>query len=283
MEEDYDEEVEEIDDELEEELTEEELELREIEKEQSTKVENGKVKFANVDHSSRADKMGRISDTQRKISDTQKGRNITKYCNVALEYFGYRCALSGERFVSFDEKIEGKKSNLSAEHVIALAIGGNDIVPNLAPTVWEYNRIKNGYYILDYWDKQKDIEGKSLYTPYRLLKLVNYMMKSIEARDLKTIKEYKKAIMTPNEIDEFLAEIERQDELESDNSKKRIHSDTITATTVDEDNKKILTEVPQVEGNIPTLGEQQEKHREIKMMDIFLILLNDKHKFAKGA
>ena len=261
MEKEYYEEAEEIDDELEQELTKEQLELREIEKEQSTKLKNGQVEFRIVNHSERAAKFGRVSD-----GDT------TKYVNVALEYFGHRCALSGERFESFDKKVDGKKSNLSAEHVVALCLGGDDIVPNIVPTVLQYNLRKNGYYLLDYWDKQKDTEGKSLYSPYRLLKLVNYMMKSIEARDLKTVKDYRKAIMTPNAIDEFLAEIEKQDELEPDNSKKKIHSDTITATTVDEDNKKILTEVPQVEGNIPTQREQQERFRqnEIDMMDVFL-------------
>ncbi|MBQ2836092.1 MAG: hypothetical protein IJE68_04595 [Clostridia bacterium] len=245
------------------ELTKEQLELLEIGKEQSVKTRNGQVEFNSVNHSERAEKFGRVSD-----GDT------TKYVNIALEYFGHRCALSGERFTKFDGKVQktSAKSNLSAEHVVALCLGGDDIVPNLVPTVLQYNLRKNGYYLLDYWDKQKDTQGKSLYSPYRLLKLVNYMMKSIEARDLKSIKDYRKAIMTPNEIDGFLAEIEKQDELETDNSKKKIHSDTITATTADEDNKKILTEVPQVEGNIPTQREQQERFRqnEIDMMDIFL-------------
>ena len=150
MEKDYDEEVEEIDDDLEQVLTGEELELLEIEKEQSTKVRNGQVEFKKVNHSERAvKKFKRASDGE-----------ATKYVNIALEYFGHRCALSGERFVLFEEKIQGKKSNLSAEHVVALCLGGDDIVPNLVPTVLQYNIMKNGYYLLDYWDKQKDIEEK---------------------------------------------------------------------------------------------------------------------------
>lgn len=207
MEKDYDEEVEKIDDDYSyEEPTEEEKEQREIEKEQSTQVRKRQVEFENVNHSERAvKKFKRVSDG-----------NTTKYVNVALEYFGHRCALSGEKFEAFDKKVDGKKFNLSAEHVVALCLGGDDIVPNIVPTVLQYNLRKNGYYLLDYWDKQKDTEGRSLYSPYRLLKLVNYMMKSIEARDLKSIKDYRKAIMTPNEIDELLAEIERQDELETD-------------------------------------------------------------------
>ena len=87
MEKEYDKEPEEIKDEIEQELTKEELELREIEKEQSTKLKNGQVEFKSVNHSERAAKFGRVSD-----GDT------TKYVNIALEYFGHRCALSGERF-----------------------------------------------------------------------------------------------------------------------------------------------------------------------------------------
>ena len=100
--------------------------------------------------------------------------------------------------------------------------GGDDIFPNLVPSVLQYNISKNGYNLLDWWGKQKDIEGKNLYSPYRLLKLANYMMKSIDARskDL-NIKQYEKAILTPNEIDEFLKIIEQQDEIEEDNSKRK--------------------------------------------------------------
>ena len=197
-----------------------------------------------------------------------------KYLNVALEYFDNRCALSGEKFVKFDKKTEGKLTNLSAEHVVALCIGGHDIVPNLTPSVLQYNIRKNGYYLLDYWDKQKDSNGKSIYSPYRLLKLVNYMMKSVKARDL-DIKEYSKAILEPNAIDKYLDEIKAQDLEETDNSKRKLLSDTITATTIDEDNKKILTVVPNIEGSMPTQKAQakelESKHYDERtMIDIFL-------------
>ena len=255
----------EIDKLIEEGLTEEQYEELLMEKEEQVSVSNGRVKFKSVNHSERAVKFGRLSDG-----------DITKYVNVALEYFGNRCALSGEEFVSFG-KVENllAKSNLSAEHVVALCQGGDDIVPNLVPTVLQYNLRKNGYYILDYWKKQKDINGKTLYSPYRLLKLVNYMMKSIEAREL-DVRKYKKTILTPNEIDEYLKQIEEQDKKETDNNQRKIYSDTITTTTMDEDNKKILTEVPLIEGNIPTQKEQQKHLKEneeinTRMMDIFLI------------
>lgn len=52
---------------------------------------NNIVKFKQVNHSERADKFGRISDGE-----------TSKFLNVALEYFNYRCALTGERFVKFD-------------------------------------------------------------------------------------------------------------------------------------------------------------------------------------
>ena len=99
MEKEYYGDAEKIDDDIEKELTKEQLELLEIEKEQSTEVRNGQVEFTSVNHSERANKFGRASDG-----------DITEYANIALEYFGHRCALSGERFVSFDEKVNGKKT-----------------------------------------------------------------------------------------------------------------------------------------------------------------------------
>ena len=143
-------------------------ELSYIESEDITEAKDGKVQFKKVNHKKRADEFERISDG-----------NTTTYMNYALEYFGYRCALSGEEFRIFDESIARFNSNLTAEHVVALCTGGNDIIPNLVPSVYQYNKQKNGYYILDWWPKAKDIEGKPLYTPQRLLKIVNYMLKSL--------------------------------------------------------------------------------------------------------
>ena len=184
--------------------------------------------------------------------------------------------MSGEIFESFgSEKVQNSaaKSNLSAEHIVPLCQGGDDIFPNLVPSVLQYNVSKNGYNLLDWWTKQKDNEGKPLYSPYRLIKIVNYMLKSEQLRkeygqeiDKKT---YKKGILTPHEIDEFLKIIEQQDEIEEDNSKRKIKSSVITSTET-KDGKKFLTQIPTMEGNIPKQNEQQREKNDDKIMDIFL-------------
>ena len=226
-------------------------------------TEDGKVEFTHVNHSRRAKRLERISD-----GDT------TEYANIALEYFGNRCALSGEKFETFELDNSIKTTNLSAEHVVALAIGGHDIAPNIVPSVLQYNVRKNGYYILDYWTKQKDNNGKPIYSPYRLLKVVNYMLKSIEARktlDAVDIEKYRQAILEPNAIDNLLSQIEEQDLKETDNSKRQILSSTITTTTLDEDNKKILTVVPNIDRDIPDQHEQAERqHEYTEMIESFI-------------
>lgn len=218
----------------------------------------GQVKFKSVNHSKRAE-----------ANEVETDVEIATYANYALEYFNYRCALSGEKFVIFDEPIQRGKNNklitnLSAEHILALTTGGNDIIPNIVPSVYQYNIQKNGYYILDWWTKAKDINGNSIYSPEKLLKLVNYMLKSLQARKKLGIKkqprEYRKRLLTPNEIDEFLMQEEIAREL---------LSDTITATTEVEDGKKILTQIPQKEGEIPSLSKQKDK--EIKVTEAMFL------------
>ena len=252
-----------------------------IEGEDITETKDGKVQYKKVNHKDRADEFKRISDG-----------NTTTYMNYALEYFGYRCALSGEEFRIFDEPITRGDSNqiysnLSSEHVVALCTGGNDIIPNLVPSVYQYNIQKNGYYLLDWWPKAKDIEGKPLYTPERLLKIVNYMLKSLEIRQelgvKKQPKTYRKKLLTPNEIDEYLSQIAEQDSQTQNNSEKKILSDTITATTLDEDNKKILTHIPDIDGNIPSLLAQSKSEIDIDET-VFLtdaIRLLEKEKMPK--
>ena len=103
------------------------------------------------------------------------------------------------------------------------------------------------------------------------LQNINYMMKSLDARKQGLdIKQYEKEILTPNEIDDFLAKIEELDSKEPDNSKRKILSDTKTTIAVDEDGKKILQSVPSIEGNIPRINHQIEKNDD-RMMDIFLL------------
>ena len=212
----------------------------------------GQVKFKSVNHSKRAE-----------ANEVETDGEIATYANYALEYFGYRCALSGEKIVIFVKPVEREgnarvTTNLSAEHIVALTTGGNDIIPNIVPTVLQYNIQKNGYYILDWWSKAKDINGNSIYSPEKLLKLVNYMLKSLQARkDLgikKQPREYRKRLLTPNKIDEFLM----QEEIA-----KELLSDTITATTELEDGKNILKQIPQQEGEIPSLAKQKAKETKI--------------------
>ena len=265
----------EYDKELQEQDIELEMALDEIEGEKVEFNEDGQLVYKSVYHKDRAAKFGVLSDGE-----------TSKYVNIALEYFDHRCALSGEKFEYIDaEEIDRKlTSNLSAEHVVPLCQGGHDIVPNLVPSVLQYNISKNGYYLLDWWKHQKDTEGKQIYSPYRLLKLTNFMIKSLQAREYsqgkttaKKVEKYKEIILTDNEIDKFLKEIEAQDEIENsekDNRERKIYSSVITATTLDENNKKVLTKIPEIEANIPSRSEQirnQEQVDERVMMDIFLM------------
>lgn len=241
---------------------------------ENARTKKGHVIFEKVNHSDRAAKFKVLSDGE-----------VAEYLNVALEYFNNRCALSGERFEKFKGKIDRKiGTNLSAEHVVALCQGGHDIVPNLVPSVLQYNISKNGYYLLDWWKHQKDTEGKQIYSPYRLLKLTNFMIKSLQAREYsqgkttaKKVEKYKEIILTDNEIDKFLKEIEAQDEIENsekDNRERKIYSSVITATTLDENNKKVLTKIPEIEANIPSRSEQIRNQEQVDarvMMDIFLM------------
>ena len=195
------------------------------------------VKYQYENHSERATQYGRISDGE-----------TSKFLNVALEYFDYRCALTGEKFIKFENTITTEieeengeerktklKNNLSAEHMIPLCRGGDDIVPNLIPTVYQYNVQKNGYYPLDYLKQAKNTENNLIYNPYRLLKIINYMMKSstVEARECvrgKDVKKFKKIILTPNEIDKYLKKIEESES-------EKLFSDTETG--LDESKKKL--------------------------------------------
>ena len=163
----------------------------------------GKEKFKNITNTY-TEVAENEEETQEQANEVETDGEIATYANYALEYFNYRCALSGEKFVIFDEPIQRGKNNklitnLSAEHILALTTGGNDIIPNIVPSVYQYNIQKNGYYILDWWTKAKDINGNSIYTPEKLLKLVNYMLKSLQARKELGIKkqprEYRKRLL----------------------------------------------------------------------------------------
>ena len=69
------------------------------------------------------------------------------------------------------------------------------VVNHPTDTDWEFSVQKNGYYPLDYWMIARDSDGKPLYSPHRLLKVINYMMKA-------STKEARACVKEKN-IDEF--------------------------------------------------------------------------------
>ena len=220
--------------------------------------------FKTVNHS------GRVRKSNNQITDGE----VAKFLNVALEYFDYRCALSGEEFFEWDERVNRMKCNLSAEHMIPLTAGGSDIVPNLFPTVLHYNLQKHGYNPLDYWKQAKDIKGNSIYNPYRLLKVINYMIKTStpEARACVRggdIKKFKKLILEDkNAIDIFLEEVVKENHM-------IMYSDTQTTITVDGDGKKVLAPLPPLERIIPIPKEQNLDKKRGNPMEIQNTFIED--------
>ena len=188
------------------------------------------LKYTYVSYEEKANQYGRRTDGES-----------SRFLNVALEYFNNRCALSGEKFNIFEGKASGRNNSLSAEHMVPIAGGGDDIVPNLLPTVLHYNLQKVNYYPIDYWKNAKDINGNNIFNPYRLLKCINYMTKAStpEAREYvknRKFKKYRNVIMTPNEIDKFLED--KADELESD---------TLTTIEIKSNGKFALAPLPKLD------------------------------------
>ena len=188
------------------------------------------LKYTYVSYEEKANQYGRRTDGES-----------SRFLNVALEYFNNRCALSGEKFSVFEVKASGRNNSLSAEHMVPIAGGGDDIVPNLLPTVLHYNLQKVNYYPIDYWKNAKDINGNNIFNPYRLLKCINYMTKAStpEAREYvknRKFKKYRNVIMTPNEIDKFLEN--KADELESD---------TLTTIEIKSNGKFALAPLPKLD------------------------------------
>lgn len=154
-----------------------------------------------LNHIERALKYGRVSD-----------KEIGDYFQVAVDYFGGRCALSGEELYYYMDKKSGKiRSNLSADHVTALKVGGDDIYPNVVPCVLTYNENKSVTHILDFLLTTKNKDGNILYSPFRVLKLVNYMIKSMEARNQQmTPEQFGEYLFLEDEVNRYLAKIEEE-------------------------------------------------------------------------
>ena len=121
---------------------------------------------------------------------------------TAYIYFGGKCAYSGKTFLLND--------TVSIEHIIPIMSGGHSMAFNCIPVKESYNSSKSGYHLLDWWKCQSDEFGRGVYNPFRLLKLLNYMVKCLEAIGFDDPSIH---ILTDNEIDTFLAQ--HKGELES--------------------------------------------------------------------
>ena len=114
---------------------------------------------------------------------------------TAYIYFGGKCVYSGQDFTN--------ESGVSIEHIIPILSGGHSMAFNCIPVSRKYNSSKSGYHLLDWWKYQTDEFGNSVYDPLRLLKLLNYMIKSLESIG---IEEPIIHVLEDNEIDQFLRE-----------------------------------------------------------------------------
>lgn len=113
----------------------------------------------------------------------------------AYKYFNERCAYSG---IKIDED-----NTFSLEHIIPIISGGHSVAFNCVPVISRYNSSKSGYHLLDWWKNQNDGKGNSIYNPYRLLKIVNYILK-----ELKILDDRKGTLEEKNKIDEYLLKLE---------------------------------------------------------------------------
>lgn len=227
-------------------MEEEKLDIYDLEELLETKVEDGKIELSNGLHSlsKRAQKFNRLD------------RVTLEELNVALEYFNYRCAYTGQKFVEFEDKISGKKTNLSIDHIVALVSGGHNIAQNMIPSVVQYNIAKNGYHLLDWYKKQETPSGEKIYNPYRLLKIYNYMAKSLSAMDLKG-EEYRQAILDKNNLDNYL-----------ENYESMIYSDEITSYEVYDDETSLIQKIPYIKGEIAHLDEEKNtKYSEVELSE----------------
>lgn len=144
--------------------------------------------------------MGEILDFENAVSrNNERAEKMGAIGGLTLEqletaylYFGGKCAYSGK---DIDTK-------LSIEHIIPIMSGGHSLAFNCIPVINKYNGAKSGYHLLDWWRIQNSDKGKSLYNPHRLLKLINYMVKALEAMDKEDETIH---ILTENEIDKFLS------------------------------------------------------------------------------
>ena len=145
--------------------------------------------------------MGEILDFENAVSHNNRraekmgaiGELTLEQLETAYLYFGGKCAYSGKEI----------DTKLSIEHIIPIMSGGHSLAFNCVPVINKYNGSKSGYHLLDWWRIQAGENGKSIYNPHRLLKLINYMIKCLEAMNMEDGNTH---VLIDNEIDEFLRE-----------------------------------------------------------------------------
>ena len=143
--------------------------------------------------------MGEILSFENAVNSNNKraekmnaiGQLTVEEFETAYLYFGGKCVYSGK---PIDTK-------LSIEHIIPIMSGGHSLAFNCVPVIKKYNEQKSGFHLLDWWRMQTGENGKSLYNPHRLLKLINYMVKSLEAINTGNETTH---VLIDNEIDKFL-------------------------------------------------------------------------------
>lgn len=208
----------------------------------------GALKFLSINNQERASGFG--NKTESFSPET-----MAEYVNVALKFFGYRCAFSGEEFTIFQNKTSnGVQTNLSVEHVLALAQGGDDIIGNIIATSLPYNISKNDHYVLEWWSQAKNGNGEFIYSPERLLKITYFMLKTLQMRDKIEeggqyfVEEYERELFEKDSVLEYIQQIENSDPL-------KIISNYITDTerTVEEGKVKYSLESIDLEKRL--LGE----------------------------
>lgn len=199
-----------------------------------------------------------LSHNYRALKYGQLGKLTQDQANIALEYFNNRCAYSGEEFIE-SEQIKSNKiiTNLSLEHIIPLSMGGNSMSYNCVPSLLHYNLRKSTHHPLDWWQEQENIEGNKIFNPIRLLKLLNYILKTLKYIEEKDINKYKKLILSPNEIDKYI-----------NKNKEKLISNTKVKYKIEKEKIK-LQEAPNCI-HIKKLKSKRVEYRKIKT-DLFIL------------
>ncbi len=135
------------------------------------------------------------SNNKRAIKANAVATLTLEEFEAAYIYFGGKCAYSGQSFTS--------ESQISIEHIIPIMSGGHSMAFNCIPVITKYNSSKSGYHLLDWWRCQTDGMNNTTYNPFRLLKLINYMIKALEGINTQDSVVH---ILMDNEIDTFLSQ-----------------------------------------------------------------------------